>query len=72
MPFCRLNIAAGKDKILLPLSTSIIANYAFLDLDTLKPNFVSACLDFLSNHSGRKISTTQKTKLLSTLFEKHF
>lgn len=72
VPFCKLNIAAGKDKILLPLSTSITTNYAFLDLDKLKPNFVSACLDFLSNHSGRKISTTEKLKLLSILFEKHF
>lgn len=72
VPFCRLNIFAGKDKILLPLSTSIVANYAFLDLDKLKQNYKEACLDFLENYNQENISTFKKTELLSLIFEKHF
>lgn len=72
VPFCRLNIFAGKDKILLPLSTSIVSNYAFLDLDNLKQNYKDACLDFLENYSQENILTIKKTELLSLLFDKHF
>jgi hypothetical protein len=71
-PFYKLNIMSGKDKVFLPLSVSIIMNYAFLDAGKFQKQFCDASLDFLEHNATSHISLSQKKEILTHLFLKYF
>lgn len=71
-PLCKLNIMSGKDKVLLPLSASIVANYAFMDSGKYAETLSASCLDFLENYDTSKISPIEKNKIITSILKNNF